>query len=273
LIVQPRAPFHDEPARLVEGACRNVLLVDVHRQLTVQCLGMPDQSPTATAALELWGEEQGLHLAAGHPHEPHDRPGVVAENPELVLAGCEVVSHLRDHGLDVLLGHERVRRPDGAQPDVQEDLAVCRDRSPNVHCLPHPPQPNAKFIRRGRPPQATMSHQVPRAAPVGCNAAFGPVERYPTPDRCCLASCLGPRAKGSSTPSHRPPGAPPPPRRNRAANGRPAPSTAAPAAGSGSRPPPWPPTATPARSAPRPATPKTGGRRPAARRAPGGGRR
>src|SRR5262249_33790164 len=46
-----------------------------------------------------------------------------------------------------------------------------------------------------------------------------------------LSSCLGPRAKGSSTPSHRSPAAPPPRRQNRVANGRPAPSIAAPTAG------------------------------------------
>src|SRR5215831_7348787 len=58
LLVQLRPPFLDEPARLVEAAGRCVLLVDIHRQLAMQCLGMQDQPPTGAAALELWGEEQ-----------------------------------------------------------------------------------------------------------------------------------------------------------------------------------------------------------------------
>jgi hypothetical protein len=52
LVGQLRPPLHDEPARLVEAAGRYVLLVDIHHQLAVQDLRMPDQSPTGTAALE-----------------------------------------------------------------------------------------------------------------------------------------------------------------------------------------------------------------------------
>jgi RHS repeat-associated protein len=57
LLVQFGAALDDEPARLVEGAGRPVLLVDIDRQLAVQCLGVLDQ-PTTGAGTTKFGYDQ-----------------------------------------------------------------------------------------------------------------------------------------------------------------------------------------------------------------------
>src|SRR5262249_2723490 len=64
--VQLGPPLDDKTARLVEAAGRRVLLVDIDGQLALEFLGVPDQPPAAAATMELRGEEQRLHLAAGH---------------------------------------------------------------------------------------------------------------------------------------------------------------------------------------------------------------
>src|SRR5262245_32678541 len=84
-------------------------------------------------ATELWREEQRCYFAPGHPHEPHDRPRVRAEDPQLGLIGCQVVPGRGEEGLDVFLRQKSVRGPYGPQPDLHQKVAVRRVCSSNAH--------------------------------------------------------------------------------------------------------------------------------------------